>query len=314
MESACSILKKLSSELGDVAEISPQKQRRLDQVELVRAGSAQQKSDPLLFTSRPFLLCGLPLKRPPGGTLLHKRRNGAFILQVCGHPKYGLPFGQDRLIPLWVATKAVRQKSREITFSSGAEILNEFGLPPDGPHYRRLIAGFKRIFGSTIFFGTDEMLETADVWDCSRFCFFERVRLWTKDPTLRPQDATLRQNSVVLSEAFWAEVQAHPIPVNREIVRALLHAPGALDFYMWLSWRTYGVNRPVRIPLFGERGLAAQLGTGEYLRERDFRRTVARWIAAVRNLWPECPVEISPDGTYLLSRPTSAFHQQRLAF
>ena len=69
MESARSILKKLSSELGDVAEISPQKQRRLDQVELVRAGSAQQKSDPLLFTSRPFLLCGL-LKRPPGGTLI----------------------------------------------------------------------------------------------------------------------------------------------------------------------------------------------------------------------------------------------------
>ena len=166
MESARSILKKLSSELGDVAEISPQKQRRLDQVELVRAGSAQQKSDPLLFTSRPFLLCGLPLKRPPGGTLLHKRRNGAFILQVCGHPKYGLPFGQDRLIPLWVATKAVRQKSREIAFSSGAEILNEFALPPDGPHYRRLIAGFKRIFGSTIFFGTDEMPETADVGEC----------------------------------------------------------------------------------------------------------------------------------------------------
>jgi hypothetical protein len=312
MESARSILKKLSDELGDLAEISPQKQRRLDAVDLARSRSPLDKPDPLLFTSRPFLLCGLPLKRPPAGTMVHKRRNGAFILQVCGHPQYGLPFGQDRLIPLWVATKAVRQKSREITFSSGAEILNEFGLPPDGPHYRRLIAGFKRIFASTIFFGTDEMLEDADVWDCSRFCFFERVRLWTREPTLRSQELNAQQNSVVLSEAFWAEVQAHPIPVNREIVRALLHAPGTLDFYMWLSWRTYGVRRPVRVPLFGERGLAAQLGAGEYLRQRDFRRTVARWLTTVRHFWPDCPLEISPDGTSLCSRNISTFHQRRL--
>ena len=60
---------------------------------------------------------------------------------------------------------------------------------------------------------------------------------------------------------------------------ALLHPPDALDFCMWLSWRTYGTNRPLRIPLFGERALAAQLGTGECLRERDFRPTAAPWIA-----------------------------------
>jgi hypothetical protein len=168
MEHARSILEKLSREPGNL-EISPQKQRRLEAVEFVRGRAGDAKNYPLLFSSRPFLLCGLPLKRPPSGTLVHKRRNGGFILQVCGHPQYGLPFGQDRLIPLWVATKAVRQKTREIAFSSGAEILNEFGLPPDGPHYRRLIAGFRRIFASTIFFGTADMLESADVWDCSLF-------------------------------------------------------------------------------------------------------------------------------------------------
>ena len=31
-------------------------------------------------------------------------------------PTLGLPFGQDRLIPLWVATLAVRQKSKTILF------------------------------------------------------------------------------------------------------------------------------------------------------------------------------------------------------
>ena len=81
------------------------------------------------------------------------------------------------------------------------------------------------------------MLESSAVWDCSRFCFFERVRLWTKETPLRERDLSIRQDTVILSETFWTEVQAHPILVNRDIVRALLHAPGTLDFYMWLSWR-----------------------------------------------------------------------------
>ena len=38
------------------------------------------------FTSRPFVLCGLPVKRPSAGQLLHDRRNGHFLLQVTGHP------------------------------------------------------------------------------------------------------------------------------------------------------------------------------------------------------------------------------------
>ena len=313
MERARSILDRLSSELGPI-DISKQKQRRLDAIELVRGREGDTRSHPLLFGSRPFLLCGLPLKKPPQGTLLHKRRNGHFVLQVCGHPQYGLPFGQDRLIPLWVATRAVRQKAREITFSSGAEILDEFGLPPDGPHYRRLVAGFKRIFASTIFFGTENMLNSAAVWDCSRLCFFERIRLWTREQRANESDVSTRQNTVVLSEAFWAEVRAHPIPVNRDIVRALANAPGALDFYMWLSWRTFGTTRPSRVPLFGEMGLSAQLGAGEYMRDRDFRRTLVRWLGTVRNFWPDCPIEFSSDGAMLHIRPLRSFHQPPVNF
>jgi hypothetical protein len=208
----------------------------------------------------------------------------------------------------------VRQKTREISFSSGAEILSEFGLPPDGPHYRRLIAGFRRIFASTIFFGTEDLLESVDLWDCSRFCFFERIRLWTTEAPLKQHDLTLRQNTVILSEAFWNEVQAHPIPVNRDIVRALVHAPGALDFYMWLSWRTYGARRPIRVPLFGPRGLGAQIGAGEYVRQRDFRRAVARWMDIVRSFWPECPVRLSADGTAICSMAGESFHQTAVSF
>ena len=85
---------------------------------------------------------------------------------MLGHPDYALPLGQDWLIPLWIATLAVRQKSRMVLFRSAAEILGEFDLPKDGPHYRRLVEGFQRIFTSTIYFGTDSAGGRQEVWDC----------------------------------------------------------------------------------------------------------------------------------------------------
>jgi hypothetical protein len=99
---------------------------------------------------------------------------------VCGHPSGASQFLQclrmiPMMIPIWIASEAVRRRSREISFSYGAAILAEFGLPPDGPHYRRLIAGFKRIFTSTIFFGTKDEMQTAKVWECSRSLLF---RFW----------------------------------------------------------------------------------------------------------------------------------------
>ena len=48
----------------------------------------------------------------PADQLLYERRNGKFVLQVTGHPDYGVPFGQDRIVPIFLATLAVQQKSQ----------------------------------------------------------------------------------------------------------------------------------------------------------------------------------------------------------
>jgi len=49
-------------------------------------------------------------------------------------PTVRSPFGQDRLIPIWVAVLALRQKSREVRFDSAAQMLDFFRLPKDGFH------------------------------------------------------------------------------------------------------------------------------------------------------------------------------------
>jgi hypothetical protein len=90
----------------------------------------------------------------PAGSQTYTCRNGRFFLEIVGHPEFGAPFGQDRLVLLWLATRAVRNKSPVVGFESAAAILKEWRLPSNGEYYRRLAAPFKRVFTSTIFFGT----------------------------------------------------------------------------------------------------------------------------------------------------------------
>jgi hypothetical protein len=177
-------------------------------------------------------------------------------------------------------------------------MLDFFRLPKDGPHYRRLVNGFQRIFSATIFFGTEEEPCGARFLDFSRFHYFDRMRLWfNSDPTTQAANSVTHDNVVTLSEAFHQGIDQHPIPVEREAIACLAHAPGTLDFYIWLVWKTWTVNRgSVRIPLFGPHGLSQQLGTAEYSSGRFFRRKLQHWLRQVKVVWPDCPAAISNDG------------------
>lgn len=92
--------------------------------------------------------------------LLHERRNDRFLLQVTGHPNYSLPWGQDRLVPVYLATLAFGNKATTSP-TKAAEMLQTFGMQQGGTQYRRLIDGFRRVFGATIFFGTNTLLKAA---------------------------------------------------------------------------------------------------------------------------------------------------------
>jgi len=111
------------------------------------------------------------------------------------------------------------------------------------------------------------------------------------------------ENVISLSEAFYREIDQHRIPVEREVIAALAHAPGMLDFYVWVVWKSWTLNgRTVQVPLFGNCGLTSQLGSTEYSARRRFRQTITEWTVKVKALWPKCPAEISPDGRYLVVR------------
>jgi len=274
--------------------VSKQRLRQAESVSMVRL-KRDSASQALGFASRPFVLCGLPVKRPAKGVLLHERRNGEFLLQVTGHPTYGLPWGQDRLVPIFLATLAVRQQQRTISFLSARDMLETFGMQQGGSQYRRLIGAFQRIFGATIFFGTDTQRERAAVVHQARFNFMTEARIWYSRDPQKPNLPGDCQNIVVLSDEFYREIQAHPVPADLQAAKALSSSPAALDLFLWLSYRCFTANGQERVPLFGEFGLVNQLGSTTYARSRKFREKLEKWLELVRTMWPECPAQISGD-------------------
>jgi replication initiator protein len=104
---------------------------------------------------------------------------------------------------------------------------------------------------------------------------------------------------IVLSDEFYREIIAHPIPADLEAVKVLAGAPAVLDLFMWLSFRCFLAKGKETIPLFGPYGLASQIGSIEYARPRRFREKLDAWLESIRLLWPECPAKISSDGTRL---------------
>jgi hypothetical protein len=68
--------------------VSRQKLRQAEAVEIVRL-KREQGAQNLAFSSRPFVLCGLPVRRLPAHQLVYERRNGYFLLQISLNSEIG---------------------------------------------------------------------------------------------------------------------------------------------------------------------------------------------------------------------------------
>jgi hypothetical protein len=179
-----------------------------------------------------------------------------------------------------------------------------------GSQYRRLVGAFQRIFGATIFFGTDTHRSVSRVVHEARFNFMSEARIWYSRDADQQNPPGECQNLIVLTEELYREVLEHPIPTDLEAAKALSSSPAALDLFTWLSYRCFVARGEERIPLFGEFGLANQLGCVEYSRPRRFRERLEQWLRLVGAMWPECPARISYDGKYLFVNRATALNSR----
>ena len=65
--------------------------KKLGAIHLVREQRDQNKQE-LAYHTRPFVLCGIHLRRPSHGQASHTRRNGRSFLEITARPRFGLPY------------------------------------------------------------------------------------------------------------------------------------------------------------------------------------------------------------------------------
>jgi hypothetical protein len=104
-------------------------------------------------------------------------------------------------------------------------MLETFGMQKGGKKYRRLVGAFERIFGATIFFGTEKLGRRAKVVHRCRFSFIREAQIRFNRGDGLPSASAGFENEIVLSDEFYQELIAHPIPTDLEAVRVLSSAP-----------------------------------------------------------------------------------------
>lgn len=288
-------------------ELAKKTQRKLDRL-LAARGAREQAEQEMGIALRPLVMCGLPFRRCP--SLLHIRRCGELTLEVVGDPRYGVPFGLDRIIPIFLATAFVHLGCPEnnlVSFQYGRDILRTFNLPVDGRYYRRLREGLLRFTHTRMTVKKIIRNEKGRALGqgISNLPLLDDALLWFDDvPNSEGRDG--EPNLLRLDHRWADEIRKHPIPVDLQAVRALLDTPGALDFYQWQAWRCFNVKEETRVPLAGDAGLVAQLGCLQGQPLFELRRSLRKWLALIKTQWPDCPNHLSADGNAFVLYPIKA--------
>lgn len=287
------------------ATITKRQRQRADRLVAIREDREQtEKPQRLGYLARPFILCGLPFKKPKKGTTLYRRQNGDEVLEIVAHPDSEIPYGMDMEVLIWtcvLAKSAMLQNGgqcpRVLEFGTGADFLKAFDLRLDGASYRRAIKRFKRIFFSTWYFGKVTARGRARLWS---FRFFDGIDLWFSDdldtPNLPGED--FKNNRLFLSEQLREELERALPVIEMETLRAWANNPTQVYFNIWLAWRCHDAKPGSKIPLMGTSGLKEQCGFEGYEGKRgalDFRGKVKQLLTNTKVSWPQCPVKLITD-------------------
>ena len=270
-------------------EYTPQARRhftRFDQVDLlVRASEATADTG---FMARLMMLCSLP-RTNPGTQLQYKRVNGPYTLIVTAVGQTGLPFGNlSRLLLAWVCTEAVRTQSRELFLGpSLSGFMRRLGMAPIGGGSRgdrtRLRNQMKRIFNAHIQLTYEDKQVSASV----NSPVASRTGFWWSEGT--PGERLEWGSKIELGEKFFNEIIRHPVPVNLNILKALKRSSLGLDLYLWLTYRTFTLKRPLRLSwarLYGQFGSDPSKASGPRPVD-DFRKDCLRELKKLKVAWPD---------------------------
>jgi len=102
-----------------------------------------------------------------------------------------------------------------------------------------------------------------------------------------------------LSEAYYEQLQRHPLPLEESAIKQISNNSIAIDTYTWLAYRLHCLKIPVDITW---RALFDQFGHG-FTRVDNFRMRFKESLQLALAVYPEANVEITTRGLRLLPSP-----------
>ena len=211
----------------------------------------------------------------------------------------GVPYGsRARLIMFYVQSEALRTKSREIGLGGSMnQWLIRMGVPVGGKSMTAIKDQAERISRCSFTFDG----KGAKAGGIARMTIFDRAIFTEIEDT--PEQGSLFPQVAKLSEQFFEQLNAHPVPLDEAAVRAISNNSMALDLYAWLSYRLHALKGATPVSWTA---LMGQFGGG-FASIRNFRVTFLDNLRLALAVYRDANVEVTERGVDLHpSRPPIA--------
>ena len=97
------------------------------------------------------------------------------------------------------------------------------------------------------------------------------------------------ESKIELGEKFFNEIIRHPVPLDLNILKAMKRSSLGIDFYLWLTYRTFALKGPLRLSwpcLYRQFGVnPAKVGDKHTV--DAFRTDSLRELKKIQTAWPE---------------------------
>ena len=241
-----------------------------------------------------FIKCTLPHSDPK--TRDWKKSSADFTLVISSGvddnlEPYGIPYGSfPRLVLAYIITQVIETRERRVQLSSHfGSFLQEVGYIGN---YKGASLAARRVREQLVRLLKAQITVNYHRGDARRGGFATedmriapKFALWWDFET--PDQESLFTTWLQLSEDFFNEIIASPVPLRTEIIKALRKSPLAIDVYMWVSYRLYGMQQSGQEELSLSYGsLQEQFGTGIAKKNyRNFRHELRLAFEKVKEEW-----------------------------
>ena len=160
----------------------------------------------------------------------------------------------------------------------------------------RLRNQMNRLFGCSV-----SLIYKGERGAASRSSFVaDRTEFWWNER--KPDESSLWESKIRLGEDLFNEIIRHPVPIDMNTLTALKRCALGLDLYLWLTYRTFALTRPLQITwrqLYRQFGLEPDKGYDKRT-VQNFRRNILRELKKIKLAWPELNYTTAPGVLVLL--------------